>query len=47
VRSDVVIWFDPTGALATRLAEIRTAIERGDYRRKLFMGLPYYAQAVS
>ncbi len=47
LRGGVAIWFDPAGTLAARLAVMRDAIERGDYRRKVFMGLPYYARATS
>ena len=43
VHGGVEILFDPTGRLGTRLGQIRSAIDRGHYRRKLFMGLPYYA----
>lgn len=44
VRSGVDVWFDPTAALTSRFAAIREAIEAGTYRRRLFMGLPYYAR---
>lgn len=47
VRSGVEVWFDPSGVLASRLVEIRSAIDTGTYQRRLFMGLPYYARAAS
>ncbi len=47
VRGGLEIWFDPSGLLASRLAEVRRAIEDGTYERRLFMGLPYYAKAAS
>ena len=47
VRGGVEIWFDPSGVLASRLAEVRGSIEDGTYERRLFMGLPYFARAVS
>lgn len=43
VHGGVEILFDPTGELQMRLEEMRSAIDSGRYRRKLFMGLPYYA----
>lgn len=45
VRSGVEIWLDPDGALATRFAAIRAGLGAGVYRRRLFMGLPYYERA--
>ena len=47
VRDGVDIWFDPTGQLAARVAALRSGIEAGLYRRRLFMGLPYWAQVAS
>lgn len=47
VRGGVEVWFDPSGALAERLRAIRRAIDEGTYRRRLFMGLPYYEQVSS
>lgn len=43
LHGGVEILFDPTDRLRARLDEIRRAVDRGHYRRKLFMGLPYYA----
>src|SRR5215813_13984291 len=45
VRAGVEVWFDPSGALTERLDAIRRAIDDGTYRRRLFMGLPYYERA--
>jgi hypothetical protein len=42
VRAGVEVWFDSSGALTKRLEAIRKAIDEGTYRRRLFMGLPYY-----
>jgi predicted nucleotidyltransferase len=47
VRAGVEVWFDPSGALAERLAATRQAIDEGTYRRRLFMGLPYYERVSS
>lgn len=47
VRVGVEVWFDPSGALAERLEGIRRAVVTGTYRRRLFMGLPYYERAAS
>lgn len=45
VRAGVDVWFDPTGELEHRLSGVRTALDAGTYRRRLFMGLPYYERA--
>lgn len=47
VRSGVEIWLDPSGALQRHLLAIRGALDAGTYRRRLYMGLPYYERAVS
>jgi len=47
VRAGVEVWFDSSGALTVRLGAIRQAIEEGAYRRRLFMGLPYYERTLS
>jgi predicted nucleotidyltransferase len=44
VRSGVDVWYDPSGRLARSVDAIRAAIDGGAYRRRLFMGLPYYAK---
>jgi hypothetical protein len=45
VRAGVEVWCDPSGELADRLRGIRLALEGGTYRRRLYMGLPYYERA--
>lgn len=45
VRGGVAVWFDPSADLDRRLRRIRDAIATGAYRRRLFMGLPYYERA--
>lgn len=47
VRGGIDIWFDPSGELAATVNALRAAIAGGTYERRLFMGLPYYARAVS
>jgi hypothetical protein len=47
VRAGVEVWFDSSGALTQRLEAIREAIDEGAYRRRLFMGLPYYERIPS
>jgi hypothetical protein len=47
VHGGVDILFDPNGELRVRLDATRQAIASGRYRRKLFMGLPYYAAEAS
>jgi hypothetical protein len=45
VRSGTAIWHDPSGALDRHLDRIRTEVRDGTFRRRLFMGLPYYERA--
>ena len=45
VRAGVEVWFDPSGDLERRLGGVRAALDTGTYRRRLFMGLPYYERA--
>jgi predicted nucleotidyltransferase len=47
VRAGVEVWFDPSGDLAHRLRRVRAALAGGEYRRRLFMGLPYYERTAS
>ena len=47
VGAGVEVWFDSSGALTERLEAIRQAIKEGMYRRRLFMGLPYYERPPS
>lgn len=45
VRGGVEVWCDPSGDLDRRLHSIGVALAAGTYRRRLFMGLPYYERA--
>ncbi len=46
VRQGVQVVFDPTGTLRDRLDAIRRDLAGEVYRRRLYMGLPYYERAV-
>jgi hypothetical protein len=45
VRGGVAILVDPHGRVARHLEVLRNQLHEGRYRRRLFMGLPYYEQA--
>lgn len=47
VRDGVLVYFDPSGDLAKRLKGLRADMDADRYRRRLFMGLPYYERAAS
>jgi predicted nucleotidyltransferase len=44
-RRGVRIIYDTDGALARNLAALNDAVTAGTYRRRLFMGLPYYERS--
>lgn len=46
-RGGVHIAYDPNGALAAAVERLAGAIARGEIRRRLFMGLPYFERAAS
>jgi hypothetical protein len=45
VHGGVEVWLDVDGSLTRSLDAIRHALHSGDYRRRLFMGLPHYDRA--